>query len=63
MVKLYEFSKKFFKEVVREMKLVSWPNKHDIREGTIVVICVSAVVGIFLSIVDFGFSRVIQFFY
>jgi len=63
MIKLYEISKKFCKEVVREMKLVSWPNKHDIKEGTIVVICVSAVVGIFLSVVDFGFSRIIQIFY
>jgi preprotein translocase subunit SecE len=60
---LYFTCKKFFKEVVREMKLVTWPNKHDIKEGTIVVICVSAVVGVFLWIVDLGFGRIIESLY
>jgi len=63
MIRLYEICKKFCKEVVREMKLVTWPNKHDIKEGTVVVVCVSAVVGVFLAIIDFGFGRIIQIFY
>ncbi|MCB5250209.1 MAG: preprotein translocase subunit SecE [Candidatus Cloacimonadales bacterium] len=51
---------KFFKEVIREMKYVSWPNKHDIKEGTIVVIVMSAIVSIFLSLVDLVFGQLIH---
>ena len=54
--------KKFFKEVVKEMKLVTWPNKHDIKEGTIVVIVMSAIVGVFLALVDFIFQHVVTLF-
>jgi preprotein translocase subunit SecE len=54
---------KFVRDVVKEMKLVSWPNKHDIKEGTIVVIVMSAVVGTFLSIVDYIFTISTKFLY
>jgi len=59
------FSKiaKFYRDVVKEMKLVSWPNKHDIREGTIVVIVMSAIVGIFLSLVDFIYTWATRYLY
>ena len=63
MVKLVETVKKFSKDVVKEMKLVTWPNKHDIKEGTIVVIIVSAIVGLFLASVDLVFTRLMAFFY
>ena len=53
--------KKFFNEVVKEMKLVTWPNQHDIKEGTVVVIILSAIVGIFLSLVDLIFTRIIGY--
>ena len=51
---------RFFKDVVKEMKLVSWPNKHDIKEGTIVVVVMSAIVGLFLASVDLIFGRLIN---
>jgi len=54
---------KFYKDVVKEMKLVSWPNKHDIREGTIVVIVMSAIVGIFLFLVDYIYQIATRFIY
>ena len=63
MVNLIETVKKFSRDVVKEMKLVTWPNKHDIKEGTVVVIAVSAVVGIFLAFVDLIFTRMMGFFY
>lgn len=53
---------KFIKEVIREMKFVSWPNKHDIKEGTTVVIVISAIVSIFLSLIDLVFGQVINLF-
>jgi len=53
----------FFKDMLKEMKLVSWPNKHDIKEGTVVVILMSIIVGVFLSFVDQIFTWVIGFIY
>ena len=52
--------KKFFRDVIREMKLVTWPNKHDIKEGTTVVIIMSAIVGVFLALIDFFFNHVVE---
>jgi preprotein translocase subunit SecE len=52
---------KFIKDVKQEMKYVTWPTKADIKEGTVVVITMSAIVAIFLSGVDAIFSMVIQF--
>ena len=53
---------KFFKEVVKEMRLVNWPNKFDIKEGTIVVIVMSTIVGIFLAVIDLVFSSLARLF-
>lgn len=54
---------KFFKDVLKEMKLVSWPNKHDLKEGTTVVIVMSAIVGVFLSLIDLIFTKIISFIF
>ncbi|MCB5262855.1 MAG: preprotein translocase subunit SecE [Candidatus Cloacimonetes bacterium] len=51
---------RFFRDVRSEMKSVSWPTKNDLKEGTVVVIVMSAIVAIFLSLVDFGFSRILE---
>ncbi len=52
---------KFIKDVRQELKYVSWPTKADIKEGTVVVITMSAIVAIFLSGVDTIFSMIIRF--
>lgn len=52
---------KFFKDVRQELNNVAFPNKNDIKEGTQVVIIMSAIVAIFLSAVDWIFSVIIQF--
>ena len=52
---------KFLKEVRQEMKYVSWPTKDDLKEGTWVVIAMSAIVAIFLSLVDMGFGFLMKF--
>jgi preprotein translocase subunit SecE len=49
----------FFRDVRNEMRSVTWPTKDDLKEGTIVVITMSALVAIFLSLVDFIFSQII----
>ncbi len=53
---------KFLKEVLREVKYVSWPTKDDIKEGTTVVIIMSAIVSIFLFLVDFVFGQLVNLF-
>ncbi len=56
----FESIKKFFREVRAEMKSVTWPSKADLKEGTIVVIVMSAIVSVFLSLVDLGFNNIIN---
>jgi len=51
---------RFFREVRSEMKSVTWPSKADLKEGTIVVVVMSAIVAIFLSMVDYGFRNLIE---
>ena len=51
---------RFFRDVRSEMKCVSWPTKTDLKEGTLVVIIMSAIVAIFLSLVDFGFTKIVE---
>ena len=55
--------KKFFKDMIKEMKLVTWPTKYDIKEGTTVVVIMSAIVGIFLATVDQIFTFITSFIY
>jgi len=56
----FENVSRFFRDVRSEMKSVSWPGKDDLKEGTIVVIVMSAIVAIFLSFVDFGFTKILE---
>ena len=60
MQKLIDKFVRFIKDVTAEMRLVTWPTKADIQEGTIVVIVISGIVAIFLSLVDFGFSKLVN---
>ncbi|MFO8145546.1 MAG: preprotein translocase subunit SecE [Candidatus Syntrophosphaera sp.] len=63
MSKLISKIRRFFHEVLLEMKSVAWPSKADIKEGTMVVIVISAIVGIFLSLVDYGFGKLFHLFF
>jgi len=53
---------KFFKSVVSELKFVSWPTMADLKEGTTVVVIMSAIVAVFLTLVDAGFSALVKTF-
>lgn len=50
--------KKFLKEVVAELRKVTWPTKDELIGSTIVTIVVSSIVAIFIGIVD----RILTFF-
>ena len=44
-------------EIVTELRRVTWPTREETTRLTIMVIAVSAVVGLLLGIVDLGFAR------
>lgn len=51
----------FLKEAKSEMTKVVWPARKEIVRITIAVIVLSVVVAIFLGIVDFGLTRLIEY--
>ncbi len=44
--------KKFTNEVTAELKKVSWPTRQQLKESTIVVLVVTALITLFTFIVD-----------
>ena len=53
--------RRFIDESWSELKKVSWPNRLQVRNLTILVFVVSLVVGIYITIADTGFDRVVKF--
>lgn len=53
--------KKFFEDVVFEMKKVSWPSMAELKGSTMVVLTLSFILAVFLFVVDLILSRVIHF--
>ncbi|HHZ80874.1 MAG TPA: preprotein translocase subunit SecE [Candidatus Marinimicrobia bacterium] len=52
--------KDFMNGVQFEMKKVSWPTWDELRGSTMVVLGLSLILGIFLFVVDFLLSRVVN---
>lgn len=50
----------FFKDVNRELHNVVWPTKDDIKEGTLIVVVFSVLLGIFIWIVDNIFAQIVR---
>ncbi len=48
---------RYFGDIVSELRRVVWPSRQETTRLTIMVIAVAAVIGLFLGIVDMGFSR------
>jgi len=49
--------RKFISEVLAEMKKVSWTTRRELVDSTLIVILSSFLLGIFVGIVDFAFSK------
>lgn len=47
----------FFKEVKAELFKVIWPSKEDVVKLTIVVVTVSAIIGLYVGGLDFLFTK------
>jgi preprotein translocase subunit SecE len=50
----------FLSEVWAELKKVHWPTRKETYAATIVVLVVTAIIAIFLGVVDFAISHVVQ---
>jgi len=51
---------KFFRDVVQEMKRVSWPTRKELTRYTLVVIGTVAFISVFFAIVDYGISELVR---
>ena len=52
--------RQFSKESWSELKKVSWPNRTQVRNLTVLVFVISFVVGLFITVVDSGYDFVIR---
>jgi preprotein translocase subunit SecE len=50
----------FLGEVWAEMKKVHWPTRKETYAATVIVLVVTIIVAIFLGVVDFAVSHVVQ---
>ena len=50
-------STRFVSEVIGELRRVTWPNREEAMRLTLMVIAVSAAIGLFLGLIDMGFAR------
>lgn len=51
---------KFLRDVVKEMKRVSWPKRKELTKYTITVVTTVAFVAVFFAVVDLGISSLIE---
>lgn len=51
---------KYFKESAEEYKKIKWPTKNETLNQTILVIFICAFVAIFLGLLDFGLTHLIE---
>ena len=53
--------RQFIKESWSELKKVTWPNRTQVRNLTVLVFVISFVVGLYITIADQLFNVVVQF--
>ena len=62
-----ERSKRFYLDVISEMKKVSWPGRQEVMSTTIVVVVAVFFFGLYLGLVDYvlgaGLGKVITYFH
>jgi preprotein translocase subunit SecE len=49
---MFEKIRKFFTEIVAELKKVTWPTREELKESTKLVIIATFVVTLFVGLVD-----------
>jgi len=57
---MIERIKTYFSETRTELKKVTWPTRHELKESTRVVIVSTIIVTVFIGVVDQVLSRIIK---
>lgn len=52
----------FFKNVISEMRKVSWPKRKELTKYTIVVISTVIFMAVYFGVVDLGISEVMRWY-
>jgi preprotein translocase SecE subunit len=50
----------FFSDTINELKKVTWLSRREVVYLSSIVLIVTIVVGVFLALVDFGFTQLIE---
>jgi preprotein translocase subunit SecE len=58
MKKYTDIAGKYYRDVVGEMRKVSWPTKDEVKDMTIVVLTVSGILALFTFAVDWAINAV-----
>ncbi len=53
--------RRYFDEVVSELRKVSWPTLEQVRNLTVLVFAISFVVGLYITVLDGIFRSIIGF--
>ena len=51
---------KFFKDYKSEFKKIVWPGLRDVAKNTLIVLILSALVGVFIWLLDWGLGLLMQ---
>ena len=51
--------RRYFDEVWSELRKVSWPTREQVRNLTVLVFAISFVVGLYITVLDQFFERVL----
>ncbi|MEA2519214.1 MAG: SecE/Sec61-gamma subunit of protein translocation complex [Chloroflexota bacterium] len=51
--------RRFIDEAWSELKKVSWPTREQVRNLTVLVFVVSFAVGVYITVLDVGFSQIV----
>ncbi|MCX7928395.1 MAG: preprotein translocase subunit SecE [Patescibacteria group bacterium] len=50
----------YFHEVKTELKNVTWPNKENVVKLTITILIFSAIVGLYVGLLDLGLTKLLE---
>ena len=53
--------RRFIDEAWSELKKVNWPTREQTRNLTVLVLVISAAIGIYITVFDVLFAQVVQF--
>ncbi|MCK9571922.1 MAG: preprotein translocase subunit SecE [Candidatus Omnitrophica bacterium] len=50
----------FVKEVRAELSKVAWSTRKELLASTVLVICVTVIMSVFIGVVDLGLSKILR---